>query len=217
MSDPSPLYHYTNLNHGLDLFKKGIHMSSPVFFNDPFDSYLSQTKMYSEVRESLSDNPNREDIIYLNSIDDKYIQNGVLLDFKVSCLSEALLYSPQWTYYADSHMGICVEYDLEKLKAFCTTNKVILGKIKYSKEPMIDFSDKVTRRMLRDSIFNKSVQYSSEREWRLLSYKGPNYLPIQDCIKRLYIGCRTQFLLKKDGTQEDESKLETLRKIVNHC
>ena len=214
-----PLYHYSSLRHARDLFEKGLHMSSPFTFNDPFDSYLSYTEYYSGIRAdpTKKSNVNIEDAIYLNAIDDEYIQLGLQSKYRIACLSESLLYSPQWAYYADSHKGICVEYDTEKLISYCKSNGIIMGRVRYSAQPLTDCTNTLDLKALIRSAFNKSEEFAAEKEWRLLKFGDSDFIPIQDAIRRVYVGCRTHFLWNKDKTRTETEKLSTLRKIIDHC
>ena len=93
-----------------------------------------------------------------------------------------------WCYYADSHKGICIEYDLSKLLKTPTNQKIIdsLTKVQYSPNRIDclhgDAEDNVVK-----ILTSKSDVWSHEQEWRIVCETNNEWLPF-DCISGVYLG-----------------------------
>lgn len=93
--------------------------------------------------------------------------------FKVSCLCADYKNKLMWSHYADSHKGICVEYDFSKLEGtqvwpmpVCYTK--IRPKVPW-KEVINQSSqtpDLVMRRLI-EALLTKDMAWKYEREWRI--------------------------------------------------
>lgn len=86
----------------IDSFKNNyLWFSKPRFFNDPFDCNLQVISYYNNFLNSLSLlSPNAKDLIIENT-----------KEFGICCFSKSNDNIHMWSHYADSHKGICVEYD----------------------------------------------------------------------------------------------------------
>lgn len=108
-----------------------------------------------------------------------------------------------WAHYANSHKGICVEYELDK-KDFTSTytlNAVVLRLLKVDyvnprvKEEILDFTNNETSLNLRTALATKSIDWQYENEVRMIAYV-PNetsqyiqcYLDTINPIKAIYFG-----------------------------
>lgn len=88
-----------------------------------------------------------------------------------------------WSYYADSHRGVCLEYDLSKLNVNDSEQKVILSSLKkvwYSGERYCDRDGSYTP-------FVKAQEWAHEQEWRLFNktIEGKVKFP---CLCSVYLG-----------------------------
>lgn len=99
--------------------------------------------------------------------------NGLLCSkFKVSCLCADYKNKLMWSHYADSHKGICVEYDFSKL------NRVQPMPVCYTKiRPKVPWKEVVNQsfqtqnlvtRHLIGALLTKDIAWKYEREWRIL-------------------------------------------------
>lgn len=112
------------------------------------------------------------------------------LDCKMSCFSELWDSILMWSYYANSHKGVCVEYDLSKLDDQSTLNQQIysqISKVHYS--PIRTNSPTGNDSTLFNFLLTKANVWSHEHEWRIIceTTEDEEYLPF-DCISNVYIG-----------------------------
>lgn len=130
---------------------------------------------------------------FCNIIDQGFLLVDPFLhvDCKISCFSEVKDSILMWSYYAQSHGGVCVEYDLTKLNDNTHLNNQIiknLSKVQYSpirvdnlysepNEPYFNF------------LTSKSDVWSHEHEWRVICETEEEYLPF-DCISSVYLGAK---------------------------
>lgn len=114
-----------------------------------------------------------------------------------------------WAHYANSHKGICVQYELNE-KDF-SSNRTSIGfltrlmRIKYinpcDKNEIIDFTDTETKLSLRNGLATKSADWAYENEVRMIAYTPSESTRFVQCtletphpIKAIYFGvkCPTQ-------------------------
>ncbi len=102
---------------------------------------------------------------------------------KVACFSESWDNIPMWGYYANSHKGICLEYEPKQLlsmsKEFKTTYNA-LTKVTYSNIRYYDESGVI-------SPFIKSEDWRHEREWRLFYSSDKDFIDFP-CLTAVYLG-----------------------------
>ena len=146
-----------------------IRLVHPSNFNDPMDCPIAvDTK---------------------NGIPDTSLLNGL----RVGCYGvvdeekKYFLDASKWSYYADSHKGICIEYDFSNLEF--KNEYALMGKIKYEAQYRPD------RGIVGGSLLTKSNDYEQEDEWRIIWYDElltsaiPVYINIQPLkIVNIYIG-----------------------------
>jgi hypothetical protein len=99
-----------------------------------------------------------------------------------------------WAYYASSHTGFCIEYDLERLKLEARSGWSIRD-VSYQKEPQkIHFEDvsahEPIKPIIGKMIGTKSQAWAHEKEVRIItSTSGQNhYAPL--ALTGIYFGCR---------------------------
>lgn len=113
----------------------------------------------------------------------------VRLDCRISCFSEVWDSILMWSYYAQSHKGVCVEYDLSKLNQNNVLNRQIIqsmSKVHYS--PIR--ADALVSEHEEDwlnFVMSKSDVWAHEHEWRIVCETQEEYLPF-DCITNVYLG-----------------------------
>ncbi len=122
---PNLLYKYSSINDRfLDGLLKGeFWFSSPVHFNDPFDC-VSSMVWYVPVRDrelvldkkSLSTGLASSDVLNKNEQDAaaKYVVEKFINSLNSSgvlCLSSTPYEILMWSHYADSHRGVCIEFE----------------------------------------------------------------------------------------------------------
>ena len=187
------------------LINESIGLTSPGYFNDPFDS---------PILELLN---NDEDF-------SQYIRQAYNEGLKVSCFSSNIklpreethtdeiinteeklkgalpeyLNELMWTHYADSHKGVCIKYNFpNSFTKFvhnsdgiaCFFNDVI-----YSDSDISQYSKKDSINM-KDAFFLKGKQWEYENELRFLYFdvngrEGYEVIKAENCIEAVYFGLR---------------------------
>lgn len=102
---------------------------------------------------------------------------------KVSSFSETWSSIPMWSYYADSHKGVCMKYDFTLLDMNDINYRNIrdsLHKVWYSEQRFSDVEGVFTP-------FVKSLQWAHEQEWRLFGESIEEYIHIP-CLTEIYLG-----------------------------
>lgn len=209
-------------NYALDGIKnKTLWLSSPFNFNDPFDCILNfdytneVVSVCKGISERLYGVEFTEEFLRYPSIDKKLSElieqmNGRVSNIMpipniyVSCFSEIdnLHSLRMWAHYANNHTGFCAEYDFDTLNQSVPFGCI---PVKYTK----DFSREIHANSIEAStknflkmVFNKSDEWSYEKEWRLaqeiegVSNDGVNIdfaLP-----KKIYLGCKSCVTLKEE-------------------
>ena len=101
----------------------------------------------------------------------------------VASFSETWESIPMWSYYANSHKGVCLKYDFDLLnKNEDSFNRITasLHKVWYSEKRFKDSKGVFTP-------FVKSLQWAHEQEWRLFRESQDEYLSIP-CLSEIYLG-----------------------------
>ena len=132
------------------------------------------------------------------------------LKCKMSCFAEVNDSILMWSYYANSHKGVCIEFDLSKLDTTESLNREILTsltKVHYS--PIrSDLQHTVQDQEEYHFLVSKAEVWSHEHEWRLICETDEEYLPF-DCVSRVFLG------VNFDKKMKSYSELEKLcRKSV---
>ena len=122
----------------------------------------------------------------------KQIRVGLGNQVGIECFTQSPTDILMWSYYADKHTGVCVEYDFSKLFISCANS--FLFPVSYSeKRPLLDIQnlyDPVTQQVRNDrnveafpsvmkSWITKSKEWEREKEWRLITF------PIKNDSERL--------------------------------
>lgn len=156
---------------------------------DTDESLCESTSVIQEVYTALGDVEFSFDC-FCEAIDFGFRETNpyISIDCKMSCFSEICDSMLMWSYYADSHKGICIEYDLSKLLKTPTNQKIIdsLTKVQYSPNRIDclhgDAEDNVVK-----ILTSKSDVWSHEQEWRIVCETNNEWLPF-DCISGVYLG-----------------------------
>ena len=187
------------------LINESIGLTSPGYFNDPFDS---------PIRELL----NNEDEF------SQYIRQAYNDCLKVSCFSSNIklpredekthqfihkeeklkgtlpeyLNELMWAHYADSHKGVCVKYHFPNSFTRFVHNSdgvtCFFYDIIYSDSDICQYSKKDSINM-KDAFFLKGKQWEYENELRLLYFdvngrEGYKVIKAENCIEAVYFGLR---------------------------
>lgn len=107
---------------------------------------------------------------------------------KVASFSETWESIPMWSYYANSHKGVCLKYEFDILDSNNVNYRNILAslnKVWYSEQRFRDLNGAFTP-------FIKSLQWAHEQEWRLFTESKEKYLFVP-CLTEIYLGIDFNF------------------------
>lgn len=184
-SAPASLYKfYSDIDLNLESIKNNkMWYSAPCNFNDPFDCDIAidHEKIFQCMLTLVPENSELRvgSPVWLELKDTVYRQIKNLRDsftelkqgMGISCLSESYDSLLMWAHYANSHRGICVEYDLLKINKELEFTPV---PVIYSNDRIcfdsLDVSniDNISIDIFLDSITTKSLEWSYEKEWRII-------------------------------------------------
>jgi hypothetical protein len=89
----------------------------------------------------------------------------------VFCLSERPDHILMWSHYADSHAGICLEFDRNQEQSVFRNAERVLYRARY---PIVRVLQQSSEQIGRTALCTKSRAWEYEREWRLIdSSRGP--------------------------------------------
>lgn len=114
----------------------------------------------------------------------------VRVDCKISCFSEVNDSILMWSYYADKHKGICVEYDLSLLDLNLPFNRKIyesIARVHYSKQRINDELNFPIEDTYLNLLLTKADVWSHEHEWRLICETQEEFMPLS-CVSGVYLG-----------------------------
>lgn len=191
----------------LKLYKKVLGKTKTYEPQPFFNAFINKvSKNNPTVRNAIEESKGK----YSNELVDKVtsIKDKAL----VSCFSKRNDSVLMWSHYADSHHGVCIEFDEEKREEF--------SEVSYSKEKThfdlysvvsrilaydyfkedVDLSDKSFNKMIMAPFFTKSTDWSYEEEIRCVYSSSQlnddvtsdmeRYFLKMPKIKRIYIGCK---------------------------
>lgn len=187
------------------LINESIGLTSPGYFNDPFDSpileLLNNDEEFSQyIRQAYNDclkvscfSSNiklpREDEKTHQIINKEEKLKGALPEY----LNELM-----WAHYADSHKGVCIKYHFpNSFTKFVHNNDIItcfFNDVIYSDSDISQYSKK-DRINMKDAFFLKGKQWEYENELRFLYFdvngrEGYKVIKAENCIEAVYFGLR---------------------------
>lgn len=216
-------YETDGRNYFLDnLNNRALWLSSPALFNDPFDSVIN----FNYEKECVAISTNLLQVLVgketaeeiLNSDMGKKTLDRIISEFEnkfsdvhkkieksmySTCFSEVenLMSLRMWSYYANNHSGVCVEYEFDKVNKVCEFGCI---PIKYTNlyEYFInpnDISEGVCNFI---KLYTKSSEWEYEKEWRVSCQiekdKWPGFNIPFSFPQKIYFGCRAKEKLKND-------------------
>lgn len=138
---------------------------------------------------------NAKDKAFESKINSLVYNAGIFSMFKAQAHEHFPSSETMWTYYANSHNGFCVAYDLDILSSTPSSNFDLIDciDIKYqNNSPEIFSSD--TIEVMREKHFGrKSVSWKKENEIRLIfQTSGLKHIP-DDALVAIYFGLNMPF------------------------
>ncbi len=164
---PIKLYWYRsreNFARYIDNYLRGeVHFSSWKDVNDPMEGYFLYYPQHDSIERLI----------------------GEKSKFKICCFSKSYSNYLLWSYYAQGHTGVCLEYEVYELP-----QNIIKRCIKYRKSiPTFD-NTKTDKEQAIDCLTHKLVFWRKEEEIRLLSYNSPTSDMVIGELQSITIGRR---------------------------
>lgn len=134
----------------------------------------------------------------------------------ICCFCENWNNHQLWSYYAQSHKGICLEYEVNLGTLLENGSKNIFQPINYASHyPNVEFADLLESRDPLDKIssllLTKNLSWSHENEWRLIMFeeKGGKTIGMPEGIelKSILAGC--------EMPQEDYNTLQLICRDID--
>lgn len=156
-----------------------IWLSNPKEFNDPFDCAML-------IEDEAMDHNEIE-------ISKAKVFDSIKQNIFISCFSEkGLLDKPlMWAHYAESHKGICLEYDFAEIVLCELSILPVLYKNDF--KGLNKLYEKNKDEFTLNAIYTKATDWKYEHEWRLLKFRKISEKGFKmDFIKpkNIYIGCK---------------------------
>ena len=137
--------------------------------------------------------------------DSTAIQTFAGRELLIRCFSEVNDSILMWSHYANSNKGICIEYDIEDIREHFYKVMYLEHPLQISESLQSEFNPGFDYRLL--SAVSKSVEWSYEKEWRLISnpavVRGMN-IKVRLPIKAVYFGSKFGYD-SMDQTQEQRN------------
>ena len=103
-----------------------------------------------------------------------------------------------WSYYANNHRGVCIEFDISKLDGNDELTSQIyrgMSKVQYSSvRADVQYLNTTTSGL--NFLTTKADVWEHEHEWRLICESEMEYLPF-DCVSNVYVGVNYDTLSPK--------------------
>ena len=198
---PNKLYKYYSINNFFEDVVKthSCWFSRPQDFNDPFDCVFdvsignSSKEIMSNMEKSFMSQFLEEYLLEQNNYElndgvRKIMENPILLkkiinwvhgyyidqNIGVYCLSEDPSNILMWSHYANSHKGVCIEYNIPRGGFFYNNLLPVQYKKHYPKFELSDYigEDNIMFKMHQQVLCTKSVLWKYEKEWRVITDEG---------------------------------------------
>ena len=219
---PPFLYKYASLTSSIRFLNNHACYFSPFYkFNDPYEGRYEVQKIYARgvweqhfvnsmhMQPSEAKNaadkmlrvPTSAAIELRNNIQEELNKSGI---FCLSVENDNILL---WSYYAQNHKGLCIEFSILEDADFFVKHKLL--KVNYDDDyPIIDFFRH--RDSIPKAILHKAKCWEHEREWRMIV---PRHADAIDEIKSEVI---TSIILGyKNGQCETQEEFDQFDVLIN--
>jgi hypothetical protein len=115
------------------------------------------------------------------------------MSFGVYSLSKNFDMELLWAYYSNSYKGFCIEYDLDKLKAYQLEGEYFTD-VDYQEDiPTLDVDDILKVDIVNKKLLaTKSIAWKHEDECRIITGQTGLYYYYNNAISAIYFGHRTE-------------------------
>ena len=163
---------------------------------------------------------NSEQQEMLKTMSDKWL-NAFYKVFYIGCLANTNTNRLMWSHYADSHRGICIEYDFtQTVKSY----KEVVFPIEYrSKLPDFPYgalfeynkkNEEQVRIAIIDCLLTKDNCWEYEGEWRILHDANAGHMCPMPPISCIYLGAKMEDGLKRTVIQLAKDKGIPVKQMV---
>lgn len=232
----STLYTYCKINDNTidGILNNYLWFTKPKDFNDPYDCYpyheigLSETDIQDYRNSCIDWLKSNNEIVLFDKNPRQYIiksLDNIINNIGVKCFSEVDNEMLMWGHYADSHRGMCLEFDCNLDKTFFSGTQNLenaLYKVEYCDDiPKFDFTqptkfgNDLEIRRSHHAIALKSSKWADEKEIRLVRNLE---------FKEHYLNTPQKIQYNKDalksikfGTNTSEGKIEEIKERVVKC
>lgn len=210
------LYHYTNLNSFLKIWRYK-HLLFSTSHKRTNNDIFEKQKYITIAGDALS--VNRKHLESFWASIDNYKQISLTMDYRdcQGCLSPMM-----WGQYADNGNGVCIELDYDKMmhpKDTIWAHRIVYKKL----HPQVTIeAETIKERSLHDEFiiknrdvifFKKHKHWRNENEFRLVSKDCP-YVDISNAIVAIYVNnfnSHTAYVVRK--VVADDHKVKYLNAI----
>lgn len=208
--------------------KAEIYYAAPVDFNDPFDCNLrthvidsTDAEWEAYIDELIAQNPESEPQLLNVKTKKEWKMNPVFaancgkdqqtihyVESSVFCLAKKGNSTPMFSYYADGHTGIAIEFSFSDQEVPCGfgflptgtaapyDGKVVFRDVEYPTPfPELNYHRlRNTDKLVRHLLFTKSREWSHEEEFRIFRRKVPKSAVSFDrkLLTRIVFGCKAK-------------------------
>jgi len=215
-----------------------IFMAASDSFNDPLEYYFSSTIDFNgNVDEPISVLRKRFPNITNNTSNGAYLRQLVQADviekaktaYKngITCFQEECDTVLSWSHYADSHKGICIEFDTTK-----DSDLASIQKVEYKDRPpdgtsliqslvdqKVEENVDLILSLLDAIIITKAAFWQYEKEWRLaktIESDEDRRLELNaEAVTAIYFGLKTPIEHKEQLVAETKGKLKYYDAVPN--
>ncbi|WP_326518857.1 DUF2971 domain-containing protein [Acinetobacter sp. CAAS 2-6] len=186
----------------------------PSRLNDPFENLFLEDQIHHQIE--LLEKTYAQDVANLKDCVNN-LCNKIREKVGIYSLSKTAMHELLWAYYADSHAGFCIEYDLEKLMEW-TSSSISLDVMYQDVAPKLDLKkllnndNKSFQKLLQYTSGTKSTSWAHEQEIRIVT---DNYGRVQydfRAVKAIYFGLRMPKTIQ-DLSSQNEELPETAAKV----
>ena len=133
--------------------------------------YVHVEREYNILNSISPDDPEFRDKVYKSW---ERIKQNIAEDFGVVCFSKSQFNMLLWSHYADSHRGVCFEYDSTE-RPITKWKKYSYLPVEYSDNRRVDVSSMGFEQAIFNLLTTKGSDWAYEQEYRLITTRGPGY------------------------------------------
>jgi hypothetical protein len=184
--EPVSLYRYRSVkkfDRELEVIENAyLHCAPFSVLNDPMEGAFSSSRRvrnapgYDDLRSAVLDNK---------------------AGLRICSFSEVPDHELMWAHYADQFEGICISYDLAKLKEKMDDDVCFVRMFYNEKQPTIHRANRGYADLAKMVLSYKSYKWLYEREWRMFATSDRAPYHEVKCVRSVRLGARMSDNLRK--------------------